>query len=70
MKLILPLSFIFAGYVFFKGHNEPGGGFVAGLIASVALAVYRMSEGVEALRRLIPFKPSTTAAVGCSSRWC
>jgi len=64
MKLILPLSLIFAGYVFFKGHNEPGGGFIAGLIASVGLAVYRMSEGVEALRRLIPIKPSSTAAIG------
>ncbi|MEQ9617402.1 MAG: proton-conducting transporter membrane subunit [Phycisphaerales bacterium] len=64
MKLILPLSFIFAGYVFFKGHNEPGGGFIAGLIASVGLAVYRMSEGVHALRRLLPIKPSSTAAIG------
>jgi len=64
MKLILPLSFIFAGYVFFKGHNEPGGGFIAGLIASVGLAVYRMSEGVESLRRLIPLKPTSMAAIG------
>jgi multicomponent K+:H+ antiporter subunit A len=64
MSLILPLTLLFAGYVFFKGHNAPGGGFIAGLIASVALAVFRMSEGHAALRRLLPLKPATTVAIG------
>ncbi len=64
MSLLLPLMLMFAGYMFFKGHNEPGGGFIAGLIASVALAVYRMAEGREALRRLLPIKPGTSAALG------
>jgi multicomponent K+:H+ antiporter subunit A len=64
MRLILPLSLIFAGYVFFKGHNEPGGGFIAGMIAAVGLAVYRMSEGGGALRRLLPFHPGKVAVVG------
>ena len=64
MGLILPLSLAYAGYVFFKGHNEPGGGFIAGLIAAVGFAVYRMSEGGEALRRLIPIHPGVLAAIG------
>lgn len=64
MRLILPLSFIFASYVFFKGHNAPGGGFIAGLVAAVALAVYRMSDGVGALKRLMPVKPGKLAAAG------
>ncbi len=64
MRLILPLSLIFAGYVFFKGHNSPGGGFIAGLIASVALAVFRMSEGGGCLRKLIPIRPGTLGALG------
>ena len=64
MRLILPLSLLFAAYVFFKGHQEPGGGFIAGLIASVGLAAYRMSDGAEGLKRLIPFKPALTAALG------
>ena len=64
MCLLLPLMLIFAGYMFFKGHNEPGGGFIAGLVAAVALAVYRMAEGREALRRLLPVKPGTSAALG------
>lgn len=64
MRLILPLSLIFAAYMFFKGHNEPGGGFIAGLVAAVALAVYRMAKGPEALKRLLPIKPGTLAAAG------
>jgi len=64
MRLILPLSLIFAAYLFFKGHNEPGGGFIAGLIVSVSLAVYRMAEGRNALTKLLPIKPGPLAAVG------
>lgn len=64
MKLLLPLSLLFAAYVFFKGHDEPGGGFIAGLIASVGLAAYRMSDGGAALRKLLPIKPGLTAAMG------
>jgi len=64
MRLILPLAFIFAGYVFFKGHNEPGGGFIAGLTASVALAVFRMATGPQALKSLLPIKPAPMAGIG------
>jgi multisubunit Na+/H+ antiporter MnhB subunit len=64
MRLILPLALIFAGYVFFKGHNAPGGGFIAGLTASVALAVFRMASGPDALKKLIPVKPAPMAAIG------
>lgn len=64
MRLILPLSLLFAAYMFFKGHNEPGGGFIAGLVASVALAVYRMSKGPDALKRLLPIKPGILAGAG------
>jgi multicomponent K+:H+ antiporter subunit A len=64
MRLVLPVVLLFAGYVFFKGHNEPGGGFIAGLIASVGIAAYRMSAGVDGLRRLMPIKPGLLAAIG------
>ncbi len=64
MKLLVPLILLFAAYVFFKGHNEPGGGFIAGLIASVGLAAYRMTAGNIALRTLVPIKPGISAAIG------
>jgi len=57
MRLLMPLALLFAIYTAFKGHNEPGGGFIGGLIASVAICLYRMSYGPEAVYRLIPIHP-------------
>jgi len=64
MRLILPLGLIFAGYMFFRGHNAPGGGFIAGLVASVAIAVFRMAKGRGALKSLLPIKPAALASLG------
>ncbi|HEB60836.1 MAG TPA: DUF4040 domain-containing protein [Phycisphaeraceae bacterium] len=63
-RILLPLSLVFAIYVFMKGHQEPGGGFIAGLIAAVALAIYRMAEGPGALVKLLPIKPPSLIALG------
>jgi len=63
-SLLVPLSLIFAVFIFFKGHQTPGGGFVAGLVASVALIVYRMSYGRERAIRLLPMKERTLIALG------
>lgn len=63
-RLILPLSLVFAAYMMLKGHNAPGGGFIGGLTAAVALIVYAMACGREALLRLIPVHPRTLMAGG------
>lgn len=63
-RLIVPLSVAFAAFIFFKGHQTPGGGFVGGLVASVALIVYRMSNGGRALDRLLPCRERTLIALG------
>lgn len=57
IKLIVPLGLMFALFMAIKGHNEPGGGFIGGLIAAVGLVIYRMADGPEAFRRLIPMHP-------------
>ena len=63
-RVIVPLSLVFAFYIYLKGHQTPGGGFVAGLVASVALVVYRMSEGGERIRRLLPVSERVCIAAG------
>ena len=57
VRLILPLSLLFAIYAALKGHNAPGGCFIAGLIAAVSLCIYRMSHGSTALMKLMPVHP-------------
>lgn len=64
MRLILPLSLLFACYMSLKGHNEPGGGFIAGLVASIAFCIYRMSFGAEALLKLLPVHPRMLIFLG------
>lgn len=63
-RIMVPLSLVFAVYIYFKGHQSPGGGFVAGLVASVALIVHRMSEGGESLKRMLPCSERLFIAVG------
>jgi multisubunit Na+/H+ antiporter MnhB subunit len=63
-RLILPLALLFAAYMSFKGHNEPGGGFIGGLIAAVALMLYSMAHGREALIELLPVHPRVLVATG------
>ncbi|KAB7623166.1 monovalent cation/H+ antiporter subunit A [Alkalilimnicola sp. S0819] len=44
-RLLLPFALLVAAYIFLRGHNLPGGGFIAGLIASVALIMQYMASG-------------------------
>ena len=62
--LLVPLALVFAVFVFFKGHQSPGGGFVGGLIAGVALIVYRMTFGCDALYRLLPVPERALIGIG------
>ncbi len=63
-KLLVPTAVVFAAYLFFKGHQSPGGGFVGGLATAVALIVYRMSFGCDALYKLLPVRERTMIGVG------
>ena len=45
MRLMLPLAMMVAAYIFLRGHNSPGGGFIAGLVASIALLLQYMASG-------------------------
>ena len=62
--IIFPLTLLFALYMALKGHNYPGGGFIGGLIAAVALVLYRMSHGRDAMERLMPIHPRILVAGG------
>ena len=44
-RLLLPLSLTVGLYIFLRGHNEPGGGFIAGLVVSIALLMQYMASG-------------------------
>ncbi len=63
-RILLPLALMFSAYLFFKGHQTPGGGFVGGLAAAVALIVFRMCFGCQALYKLLPVRERTLIGTG------
>lgn len=58
------LMLLFSIFVLLRGHNEPGGGFIGGLIAASALAIYGIACGVAPVRRAIYFHPMGISAFG------
>jgi multisubunit Na+/H+ antiporter MnhB subunit len=63
-KLLVPLGLVFAVFIYFKGHQTPGGGFVAGLVAAVTLIVQRMAFGGESMRKMLPASPTVLIGLG------
>jgi len=59
VRLLLPLAGVYAFHLFLRGHNEPGGGFVAGLVVAIAFIAQYMVGGtrwVEARLSLLPVR--------------
>ena len=54
----------YAGYITVKGHNEPGGGFIGGLVAALALVLVNMVLGLDEVKRIVRFDPVLMAATG------
>jgi len=61
---IAALMVLFSIFVTLRGHNDPGGGFIGGLIAASAFAMYGIAAGVENVRRALYFQPLSVAAFG------
>lgn len=64
LRALTPLFISFALYMFFRGHDKPGGGFIAGLIASIPFMLHAMVFGYERTRQVFRIKPTVLAALG------
>jgi multicomponent Na+:H+ antiporter subunit B len=63
-RFLLPLLLLFAVFLLLRGHNEPGGGFVGGLVVASAFVLHSIAYGVPASRRALLVYPSTLLGVG------
>ena len=63
-RFLMPLLLLFAVFLLLRGHNEPGGGFVGGLVVAAAFVLYAIAYGVSASRRALLVEPSTLLGVG------
>ena len=61
---LLVLLTLFSVFILLRGHNEPGGGFIGGLLVASAFSLYALAHGAGASRRLLRLSPRTLFAVG------
>jgi len=52
-RLVLPLALVASAHIFWRGHNLPGGGFIAGLVTAVALVLQYMASGQDRAESLL-----------------
>lgn len=64
VRYLLALLILFSVFVFERGHNEPGGGFIAGLVAAAAFALYSIAYGAQETRRALRIEPRVLIGLG------
>ena len=62
--LLLPVSLVVAAHLFLRGHNEPGGGFVAGLVVAIAILMQYIVSGTRWVEDNTNVRPARWLALG------
>jgi multicomponent Na+:H+ antiporter subunit B len=63
-RYLTPLLLIFSVFLFWRGHNQPGGGFAGGLVAAVPFAIFSIAFGVAEARRVLHVETHVLIATG------
>ncbi len=63
-RYLLVVLVVFSVFILLRGHNEPGGGFIGGLLTAGGLALYGLANGSEAVRRLVRIDPRSLIGAG------
>ncbi len=64
VRLLLPVAWVVAVHLFLRGHNQPGGGFVAGLVVAIAFIAQYMVAGTSWVEARMHLFPARWIAVG------
>ena len=63
-RTVFHSALAFSLYLLFTGHNQPGGGFVGGLVAAAAFALVYVAGGIEDVRNMSRLRPWTILGGG------
>ncbi|MGI1662633.1 Na+/H+ antiporter subunit B [Palleronia sp. KMU-117] len=63
-RLLVALLLVFSVFMLLRGHNEPGGGFIGGLIGATGFVVYAIACGTDSARRALRVRPENLAMAG------
>jgi multicomponent Na+:H+ antiporter subunit B len=61
---LLPLLLLFSVFILLRGHYQPGGGFVGGLVASIAVVLHAFANGLESTRDFLKYHPGIIIPIG------
>jgi multicomponent Na+:H+ antiporter subunit A len=64
VRLVFHTVLVFSLYLLFAGHNQPGGGFVGGLVGGVAFVLRYVAGGRAALGAAVPIEPTIPLGLG------
>jgi multicomponent Na+:H+ antiporter subunit B len=63
-RFLQVLLLVFSVFMLLRGHNEPGGGFIGGLLAAGGFGLYMLAYDVERAAKLLRVNPLTLIAAG------
>lgn len=63
-RYLLPILLLFSVFLLIRGHYNPGGGFVGGLVASIAFVLHSFAHGTDSTMKILWYKPLTLIPVG------
>lgn len=63
-RVVFHSALILSFYLLFTGHNQPGGGFVGGLVAAAAFGLVYVAGGIDDVRNLSRLRPWTILGTG------
>lgn len=63
-RYLLPILLLFSFFLLLRGHYYPGGGFVGGLVASIAFVLHSFANGTESTMKILRYKPISLIPIG------
>jgi len=61
---LLPLLLLFSVFILLRGHYLPGGGFVGGLVASIAFVLHAFANGLKTTQKFLLYHPGILIPIG------
>ena len=63
-QILVALMIVYSSYLLLRGHNQPGGGFIGGLVAAIAFALYAIVTAPRIVRKVIYIDPMIISIAG------
>lgn len=64
VRAVVFIIFTLGIYLFFAGHNSPGGGFIGGLVLGSGIVLLYLTYDIETVHKALPFDFKIVAAIG------